>query len=87
MDLCNLTSYIYDLLERHGRPSATGLPTRHGFCDRVGTEDRIVMPDSYLIFFNIAKDSNFGFLIRTANAFGATRSFPAFCGKADYGAL
>jgi tRNA G18 (ribose-2'-O)-methylase SpoU len=27
--------------------------------------------ESYLIIFNIAKDSNFGFLIRTANAFGA----------------
>ena len=34
------------------------------------------MPDpaeieSYLILMNVAKDSNFGFLIRTANAFGA----------------
>lgn len=28
-------------------------------------------PECYLILFNIAKDSNFGFLIRTANAFGA----------------
>lgn len=27
--------------------------------------------ESYLILFNIAKESNFGFLIRTANAFGA----------------
>ncbi len=27
--------------------------------------------ESFLILFNIAKDSNFGFLIRTANAFGA----------------
>lgn len=27
--------------------------------------------ESHLILFNIAKDSNFGFLIRTANAFGA----------------
>ena len=28
-------------------------------------------PECFLILFNVAKDSNFGFLIRTANAFGA----------------
>ncbi|MCP4081868.1 MAG: RNA methyltransferase [Planctomycetaceae bacterium] len=29
------------------------------------------MPRSYLFLFNVAKKSNFGYLIRTANAFGA----------------
>ena len=27
-------------------------------------------PKSYLFLFNVAKRTNFGFLIRTANAFG-----------------
>ena len=33
--------------------------------------ERIIQkPESFLVLFNITKDSNFGFLIRTANAFG-----------------
>ena len=31
---------------------------------------QIQTPESFLLLFNITKDSNFGFLIRTANAFG-----------------
>lgn len=37
----------------------------------MSTESPIGEIECFLILFNIAKESNFGFLIRTANAFGA----------------